>query len=184
MTRHFLKIASGIETLGVLMDLNRQPELWNVHGDRTRGDSPHRNVDDIWIRFRAYDDLTTPEAYSEPLIPAFYPAWSALPHLRPIVFGLMTRLEAVQLGGILITRVAPGKMVEPHDDRGRWHAEFFNMKAYVVLASNPDCYNTCGDETVVMQPGEAWVFDNLKEHSTVNAGETDRVTLIVSLRVE
>ena len=39
----------------------------------------------------------------------FYPAWHALPHLRPIVFGLMARLEAVQLGGVLITRVPAGK---------------------------------------------------------------------------
>jgi len=35
-----------------------------------------------------------------------------------------------------------------------------------------------------MQVGEAWLFDNLKMHSTVNEGGTDRVTLIVSLRVE
>jgi hypothetical protein len=28
------------------------------------------------------------------------------------------------------------------------------------------------------------LFDNLETHSTVNEGETDRITLIVSLRVE
>jgi hypothetical protein len=182
--RQFLKIASGIETLGVMMDLARQPELWNRHADRTRGDSPHREVDDIWIRFRAYGDLTMPEAFGEPFIPAFYPAWAALPHLRPIVFGLMARCEAVQLGGVLITRVGPGKQVRPHDDRGRWHPEFFTTKIYVPLTTNAECFNTCADETVVMMQGEAWIFDNLKPHSTVNNGDSDRVTLIVSLRVE
>jgi hypothetical protein len=35
-----------------------------------------------------------------------------------------------------------------------------------------------------MMQGEAWIFDNLKPHSTVNNGDSDRVTLIVSLRVE
>ena len=182
--RHFLKIASGIETLGVLMDLNRQPELWNVHADRTRGDSPHREVDDIWIRFRAYGDLSTPEAFGEAFIPAFYPAWTALPRLRPIVFGLMARCEAVQLGGVLITRVPPAGQVAPHDDRGRWHPEFFTTKVYVPLATNPACFNTCAEEQVTMMQGDAWVFDNLKPHSTVNNGDSDRVTLIVSLRVE
>ena len=72
----------------------------------------------------------------------------------------------------------------PHDDKGRWHSEWFQTKAYLPLATNPGCFNTCGDERVVMNVGEAWLFDNLKTHSTVNEGQTDRVTLIVSLRVE
>lgn len=182
--RHFLRIASGIETIGVLMDLERQPELWNQHGDRTRGDSPHRDADDIWIRFRAYEDLTTPQAFGEPFIPEFYPPWNKLPHLRPIVFGLMARCEAVQLGGVLITRVGPGCSVWPHNDRGRWHPEFFTTKVYVPLMTNPDCFNTCADERIAMAQGDAWTFDNLKTHATSNGGATDRITLIVSLRVE
>ena len=35
-----------------------------------------------------------------------------------------------------------------------------------------------------MRAGEAWLFDNLKLHSTVNDGDSDRVTLIVSMRCE
>jgi hypothetical protein len=35
-----------------------------------------------------------------------------------------------------------------------------------------------------MRAGDAWTFDNLKTHSTVNDGSCDRVTLIISLRVE
>jgi hypothetical protein len=182
--RHFLKIASGVEVLPLLLDLYRQPELWNVHSERTGGKGSFEGTDDIWIRFRAYSDLTTPDAYKEPFIPAFYPAWTALPHLRPIVFGLMARCEAVQLGGILLTRVGPGQQVKPHDDQGRWHPEFFATKAYIPLATNPDCYSTCEDERVVMQVGECFLFDNLKTHSTVNDGKTDRVTLIVSMRCE
>jgi hypothetical protein len=182
--RNFLKIASGIETLGVLMDLARQPELWNRHTDRTRGDSPHREVDDIWLRFRAYGDLTTPESFAEPFVPSFYPAWTALAHQRPIVFGLMARCEAVQLGGVLITRVGPGRQVARHNDKNRWHPEFFTTKIYVPLTTNPDCINTCDDEKVTMMQGDAWIFDNLKMHSTENNGDTDRITLIISLRVE
>ena len=182
--RHFLKIASGIETLGVLMDLNRQPDLWNQHTARTGGKGSFEGTDDIWVRFRAYDDLTTPELFGEPFIPAFYPAWNALPHLRPIVFGLMARCEAVQLGGVLITRVPAGCAVARHNDRNRWHPEFFTTKVYVPMATNPECISTCADDVVTMSQGDAWIFDNLKEHSTENNGETDRVTLIVSMRVE
>ena len=167
-----------------MLDLYRQPDLWNQHTARTGGAGSFVGTDDIWVRFRDPSELTTREAFAEAHVPIFYPAWHALPHLRPIVFGLMARVEAVQLGGILITRVPAGQQVAPHDDKGRWHSEFFQTKAYLPLMSNPQCYNTCGDERVVMQVGDAWLFDNLQIHSTVNDGETDRITLIVSMRCE
>jgi hypothetical protein len=181
--RNFQKIAAGIDVLPLAMELYRQPELWNRNTART-AKGPFEGTDDIWVRFRDPAELTSREAFAEPHVPVFYPAWHALPHLRPIVFGLMARVEAVQLGGVLITRVPAGGQVAPHDDKGRWHSEWFQTKAYVPLASNPQCYNTCGSERVVMAVGDAWLFDNLQVHSTVNDGETERVTLIVSMRCE
>jgi hypothetical protein len=182
--RHFMRIASGVEVLPLMLDLYRQPELWDANRARTGGPGSFEGTSDIWIRFRDPTELVSRDSYVEPFVPVFYPAWHALPHLRPIVFGLMARLEAVALGGVLLTRVPGGQQVAPHDDRGRWHPEHYTVKAYVPLATNPQCYSTCADERVVMQVGEAWLFDNLKTHSTVNDGETDRVTLIVSMRCE
>jgi hypothetical protein len=182
--RHFLQVAAGIEVLPLVASLYRQPELWNAHTARTGGIGSFTDTDDIWLRFRDPAELTSREAYAEPHVPVFYPAWHALPHLRPIVFGLMARLEAVALGGVLITRVPAGKQVAPHDDRGRWHPEWFTTKVYIPLASNDRCVSWCADERVVMAVGSAWVFDNLKVHSTINDGDSDRVTLIVSLRCE
>jgi len=182
--RHFQKIAAGVEVLPLVLDLYRQPELWNQHTARTGGAGSFVGTDDIWVRFRDPSELDCREAFAEEFRCQWYPAWYALPHLRPIVFGLMSRVEAVELGGILITRVPAGGQVAPHDDRGRWHSEWFQTKAYLPLATNPGCYNTCGDERVVMQCGEAWLFDNLQVHSTLNEGSTDRITLIVSMRCE
>ena len=182
--RNFQKIAAGVEVLPLMLDLYRQPELWNQHIARTGSAGSFVGTDDIWVRFRAQDELTSREAFAEEFRCCWYPAWHALPHLRPIVFGLMARVEAVELGGVLITRVPSGQQVAPHDDKGRWHSEWFQTKAYLPLASNPGCYNTCGDERVVMQVGECWLFDNRIVHSTVNEGQTDRVTLIVSMRAE
>ena len=147
--REFQQIAANVDVLPLLCELYRQPELWNQHTARTCGISPHSDVDDIWVRFRNPEELTSAASFAEPFAPVFYPAWHALPHLRQIVFGLMARLEAVQLGGILITRVPAGKQVAPHDDRGRWHSEWFATKAYLPLVSNDRCINTCGDEMVM-----------------------------------
>lgn len=182
--RNFQLIAHNIDVLPLVLDLYRQPGLWDAHTARTDGEGSFRNTSDIWVRFRDPSELTSREAFNEPFIPVMYPAWHALPHLRPLVFSLMARLEAVQLGGILITRVPSGQQVSPHDDRGRWHPTFFQTKAYLPLATNAACYSTCEDERIVMGVGECWLFDNLKTHSTVNDGETDRITLIVSMRVE
>jgi hypothetical protein len=182
--RNFQLIATNIDVLPLVLDLYRQPELWNQDTARTGGQGAFSGTDDIWVRFREPAELTSRETFNEMFVPVMYPAWRALPHLRPLVFSLMARLEAVQLGGVLITRVPGGRQVEPHDDRGRWHPEFFTTKAYIPLASNPHCYSTCENERVVMGVGDCWLFDNLKTHSTVNDGETDRITLIVSMRVE
>jgi hypothetical protein len=182
--RHFQLLAHNVDVLPVVIDLYRQPALWNTHSERTHADGYFAGTDDIWVRFRDPSELTTREAFAEPFTPMFYPAWHALPHLRPIVFDLMRRVEAVHLGGILITRVPGGGEVAPHDDRGRWHPEFFATKAYLPLATNDRCYSTCGNERVTMALGSVWLFDNLVTHSTVNEGETDRITLIVSMRCE
>ncbi len=170
--------------LPLLLDLHRQPELWNRHTARTGGPGSFAGTDDIWVRFRDPSELTSAASFAEPFTPVWYDAWFALPHLRPLVFSLMARVEAVQLGGVLITRVPAGQQVAPHDDRGRWHPSFFTTKAYLPLLTNDRCYSTCEDERLVMPPGSVWLFDNLKTHSTVNEGDTDRVTLIVSMRCE
>ena len=182
--RYFQQIAGGVEVLPLVLDLYRQPALWNQHTARTGSDGYFAGTDDIWVRFRSPDELTSREAFAEEFRCRWYSAWYALPHLRPIVFGLMARVEAVELGAVLITRVPRGQQVAPHDDRGRWHSEYFQTKAYLPLASNPQCYNTCGGERVIMQVGDVWLFDNLQEHSTVNSDGETEVTLIVCMKCE
>jgi hypothetical protein len=177
-------IDSGIETAALLAQVEAHPELWDAHPNRTYEASPHYGIPDIWLRWRKLSELTGPEKYNEPHFAEFYPAWHLLPGLHPIVFGLMAKVKAVYLGGILITKIPAGKQVKPHDDIGGWHAHFCNMKVYVPLQSNPDCVNYCADSSLAMQPGEAWYFDNLKTHSVVNSGATDRLTLICCFRVE
>ncbi len=183
---NFIKLKSGIDVSGIVSQLDAHPELWNANDERTREASPHYAIPDIWVRFRAHGELTTPGAFREPHFAEFYPAWHALPALEPIVFDIMAsvRPRAVYLGGILITKIPPGGAVKPHNDRGGWHAEFHNTKVYVALKSNPRCVNYCDGDSVVMEPGDAVIFNNLLEHSVENNGVSDRVTLIICLRTE
>ena len=182
--RYFAQVAAGLDVGPLLWSLHRQPELWDRDRARTEGDGPFTGTSDIWCRFRDPAHLSGAVSYAEMFSPTFYDAWHKLPALRPLVFGLMARLEAVQLGLVLLTRVPPGQAVKPHHDRGRWAAEFFGAKVAVVLAGNDRCINTCEDEAVTMAPGSAWLFENQVMHATINDGDSERVTLIVTMRCE
>jgi hypothetical protein len=179
----FLKIASGIDTMGVLLDLNRAPHLWDQNTTRkTYPGTPHAEMSDIWVRFRAPDQIKSHSSHKDEYRNVFWPAWHEMPSLRPLVASLKTRVDAVELGSILITKLPPGGAIMPHDDRGSWAAEFYNSKVHVTLAGSS--LSRCGDETVTMTGGDVWTFDNLIEHDVQNVGNVDRIALIVSMRVE
>lgn len=169
----------------LLKQLKANPQLWNENPERKNADgSPHVQMSDIWIRFRDKAELVEPKNYHEPHLPVWYPASLILNEVKRIALDVMTLFRAVQLGGILITKIPAGGEIKPHHDRGGWHAEYYNTKIYIPLESNPSCINTCEDDSVNMRAGEMWTFDNLKTHSVTNDGDTDRVTLIITLRVE
>lgn len=181
----FIRLAHGVDIAPLKAELDAHPELWDAHRDRTFADgSPFLGTSDIWLRYRALEELTTPEAFLEPHFAVWHPAARHLPAARAIAMNLMADLDGVMLGGVLITRIPAGVSVLPHHDRGSWHAEFMNVKVYVPIQSNPDCVNRCDGEMAVMAEGEAWWFDNLRVHSVENRGTTDRITLICCLRAE
>jgi len=177
--KHFLKIAEGIDVVPVLLELQRQPQLWNAHRERkdTPG-TPHTEMSDIWIRHAA-----SSEEFQRPHFAKWYPAYAALPSVRPLIFAAMARVQASHLGGVLITRIPARGQINAHVDRG-WHPEFYNCKLYVVLESNQRCIFRVEDERVAMAPGDIWRIDNTKEHDVVNAGDSDRTTLIICNRCE
>lgn len=180
--KYFQKVADGIDTIPLLLALQRNADLWDEHPERMAGPSPHREAQDIWIRYKERKTIVT-EKISEEHFPVWYESYYRLPQLRPIIFGLMNRVNAEHLGGVLITKIPPGGIIYPHKDAG-WHPEFYNAKLYVVLQTNDKVINRVADEQVSMKTGEAWFFNNLIEHDVVNDGSDDRITLIVCLRCE
>lgn len=185
MSHNFEKFPLPIDITPLLEQLEAHPELWDEHPERKDWEgSPHAAMSDIWVRFRPKSELIERKHAAEPHIPAWYPSRKALPQVEKIALDLMAYFRAVQLGGVLITKIPPGKCIEPHHDRGRWHPEFFNCKIYIPLQSNEGCLNRCENDAINMKAGEVWSFDNLKVHSVENNGTEDRITLIISMRVE
>lgn len=164
--------------------LQTHKELWNENNERkTFEGSSHKQTSDIWVRYNDPKNLALGyDKFTSEHDAVWYPSYYKLP-LRNIVFGLMARCEAVRLGGVLITKIPAGGQVLPHIDKG-WHPEYYNVKVYVPIQTNPHVINHVEDESVIMKEGEAWYFDNTKIHSVDNNGDDDRITLIVCMKVD
>lgn len=156
--------------------------LWGEHPERIKGVSPHADSQDIWVRYRSKDQLNSPSDFSVPHWSVWYPAADLIPAAKDLSFDMMARCRATHMGGVLLTKIPPGGKILPHDDRGTWHAETMDLKVWLLIESNEGCINTCEDERIVMGPGEAWTFSNLKTHSVENNGDTDRICLIICMR--
>lgn len=179
----FLRLAQGVDVTPVMLELHRAPNLWDENTHRqTYPNTPHAATKSVWVRYRPADEVKGLGSFREEHRNVFWPAWRALPSLRPLVFGLMARVQAVELGSILITRLLPGGEILPHSDKGSWAPEFYNAKCHMTLAGSARVQ--CEDETVLMSQGDVWTFDNLLMHSITNASDDERIVAIVSLRCE
>lgn len=189
--RNFQKISSGVDITPILNALMRQPQLWNQETLRTTHPmTPHTQVDDILLRFNdlkiykaAIEAGQNVSEYAGSIIDEqesiCQPGWYALPQTHDFIFNLMHYLRAIRLGRVLITRLAPGKRIEPHVDSGE-HAAYYD-RFHLILQNNPGSIFRCGDEQVQMHPGEVWWFQNSIEHEVINNSNADRLTMIVDL---
>lgn len=112
----------------------------------------------------------------------FWPAWQALPSLRPLVKAMKDLVDCVELGSILITKLPPGGRILPHADTDGWAPQFYNTKLHLTVAGQSR--SECDGEVMPMVVGDLWTFDNLLVHSVENDGPTDRIVVIVSMRTE
>jgi hypothetical protein len=180
---HFTRILDDIDVSAACDELDLRPDLWNQHRERSVNPaSPHRETSDIWLRYCEPEKVRDGSHLTGPFEMRWYPAWFELPALHPIYHQIAMAVKARECGGVLITRIGPAMQVYPHHDRGGWHPEHFTTKVFTILRANPLCLNVCDNEMIVMQPGSAWAYDNLKFHSVMNAGPTERLCLISCFR--
>lgn len=178
--QNFLKIAEGVDVIPTLAALNRHADLWNENRLRTtHPDSPHTEVDDIWCMFNQVDPENQ-AATIDALQTYPYRAWNMLPHLRAVVLDVMRRVDGVQLGRVIISRMKPGAKIAPHIDQGA-PAEFYH-RYQLALQCRPGCQFIIEDEALQMRPGEVWQINNRRTHSVVNNSDADRIAVIIDIR--
>lgn len=177
--RHFHCMADGVDVSALAYALHANPGIWNRNALRREyPGTPHRECDDIWLRFQ-------PEGMpADQVVDAHesinYPAFAELPAARSIVFALMRQVEGERLGRVLITRLAPGRRIYPHVDGGD-HAAYYK-RHHVMVRCLPGVVFRAADEAPTMKTGDVWWFDNSVEHEVVNNSADDRIALIVDIR--
>ena len=168
-------IYGGVNVQPLLWALHANPQLWNGHSGRTKpADSPHCDVDDIWIRYAGGGSITG-EAHES----VWYPAADVLP-VHDIVFPLMASVDGERLGGVLITRIRAGKSCRAHVDTG-WHARYY-AKFAVQVQSAPGQFFCFDGEQLEPAPGDVYTFDNSFRHWVTNDTAHDRITMIVCIK--
>lgn len=175
--KFFTLIAQNIDVVPVLNALAGHPELWDANTLRTKHPgTAHSNVSDIWAWFNdPSGDVVNDREVIE------YPAWREIPQLRPLIYDLMRRVEAVRLGRVIITKLLPGKSITPHVDGGA-PATFFT-RYQIALQSLPGALFDIGDESINFKTGDCWRINNRETHSVFNGSADDRIVIIIDLRL-
>lgn len=155
------------------------PELWNQNTLRTKHpQSPHQQCDDILLRFQPItDDISAVVDDCECI---WYPAWDVLSGAHCFIYDLARTVSAERIGRILISRMAPGAAIAPHEDGGA--VATYYTRYQMPLQCAPGCVFECDGEKVQMSGGDVWWFDNKLTHSVVNNSATDRISMVIDLR--
>jgi aspartyl/asparaginyl beta-hydroxylase len=171
---------------GLADELSCHPQLWNVHKYRTEhAASPHREVDDIWVRFNAIENLdpSKPATFNDRHVSVWYPAADILTSVKAAIFAASKLIKATEIGGVLITRIPAGGQVYPHADGG-WHAGHFNRKLVVIVRGNIEQSFCFRDEELQAEPGDVFEFDNSHVHWVTNPTAEERISLIITTRAD
>lgn len=169
-------LADGIDVSKIYWTLMQHPELWNRYTARTESEeSPHHGLDDIWVRYGSPGCAVT----NEPHESYWYEAEEIL-QVKEFCLDLMRQVGGVELGGVLITRIPPGKTCKPHTDPG-WHARRYDKYA-IQIASAPGQEFHFEDVSLETKPGDLYWFDNQYLHWVTNPTNYERITMIVCIR--
>lgn len=189
--RNFQLIANGAHVAPLLLAIHR---LDKSHGDVWKADTylrdysqgPFANTESIILRFPPRTVHETESALKDHA-QAFdqhenvdQPVFKTLQEARPLVFNLMAAVQGERLGRVMINKLVPGGVIYPHADTPV-HAEYWD-RFHICMTSAPGSNFRCGDETVNMQAGEVWWFNNKLEHEVINNSSVERIHMIVDIR--
>ncbi len=163
-----MKLAKPFFQLPVQFDVARlqaeisdlPDEAWVAHPDQVPGNSAARLITAEGKETDAIHGQMLPTRWLE-----------ALPYVRQVLASF-----SVVWGRSRLMRLAPGAIVPMHADINyNWHTR---VRLHVPVFTRPEVTFHCDGEAVHMAAGEAWIFDNWRQHHVENKSDASRVHLV------
>ena len=176
----FNKITSGLDIDKAKTELQLNSHLFGEFNARKEAGTIHAQMDDIWVRYGDTSGMAETGDYSK-IASEHDSIWlKDLPEIRKICFDVMSLVDGERLGGVLVTKLPPNGMIEPHTDKG-WHAEYYD-KYYVPIENQKGSVLGFDDGVVEPDEGDVWAFDNSFSHWVSNQTNSDRIALIICIK--
>jgi hypothetical protein len=99
------------------------------------------------------------------------PALEASPYIQQVLASFDTVWSRSRL-----MRIAGGGSVPQHSDMN--HHWFHRVRVHIPVVTRPEVRFHCAGESVHMGAGEAWIFDNWREHRVENPTAEARIHLV------
>ena len=174
---HFCLIRAGVDLEPLRLELANHSGAWDAQQGRQLTSPAQRHTNAIplrglrrsCIRGRRRRDVHESRWTS---LSAQFPATKAF------IESCATEQQG-KPGRARFARLPPGKTVLPHMDRGEYYR--YRDRYHLVIRSAQGSLLNAGDESVRMQEGELWWFDNKAIHDACNDSDSDRIHLIFDL---
>lgn len=175
---NFKLIDRCVDVQSIVDELAANEAMWFVNTSRQETVQVQRETQSIFLRsadrsaYAPQTSVNDVETSKLTGISRHFPTCMA--YLESVAAALHGQLERA-----IIVRLKGDGEVFPHIDRGSYYAK--RDRYHLVVTSPEGSSLTSGDETVVMEEGELWWFDNKQMHSSKNLATDWRIHIIFDL---
>lgn len=155
-------------------------DLFGEYNQRAMGESPHKEMSDIWARYKNPKECIKTGDWSSFGLEHESEWLKDIPVVKEISDQLMTFLDGERLGGVLITKLPPNGKILPHVDSG-WHAEYYD-KYYIPIKNGKGATFLFDNATIQPKEGEVYAFRNDVTHWVENNSNEDRIAMIICIK--
>ena len=174
---HFRLIRAGVDLEPLRLELRSHSDAWDIQQGRQLTAPAQRHTNAIPLR-----GLRRSRIRGRRRRDVHESRWTSLSAEFPATRAFIEAVAAEQQGEpgrARFARLPPGQRVLPHMDRGMYYR--FRDRYHLVIRSEKGSLLNAGGESVRMQEGELWWFDNKAVHDACNDSDADRIHLIFDL---
>jgi len=161
LSKPFFQLPVHVDAARLQAEVAALPdEAWVPHPDQVPGNSAVRLLTAAGQETDAIHGQMLPTRWLE-----------TMPYLRQVLasFGVIW-------GRSRLMRLAPGASVPVHADINyNWHTR---VRMHIPVFTRPQVSFHCDGQAVHMAAGEAWIFDNWRQHHVENKSDAARVHLV------